>query len=95
MVSDQLFAAVKQVSLLVRDTAKADATKRTGGLARGYKVKDERDIVSINGSPRAAGRVYNSDPAAVADEFGNSRQPAKRTLRKAGAKIGEIKGEPG
>lgn len=95
MVSDDVFIAVKQIALLIRDTAKADATKKTGGLARGYKVQNRKELISVNGAPRAMAIVFNSDPAAVPDEFGTSRQAAKRTLRKAAGKIGELKGEPG
>jgi hypothetical protein len=95
MVSDDVFIAAKQIGFLIRDTAKQDVVKKTGALARGYKVENRKKLISINGAPRAMAVVFNSDPAAAADEFGNSRQQARRTLRKAAGKVGELKGEPG
>jgi hypothetical protein len=95
MVSDQVFIAVKQIAMDIRDTAKSDVRKKTGALARGYKVENGKKLIAINGAPRAMGIAFNSDPAAAPDEFGNSRQKGNRTLRRAAGKFGELKGEPG
>lgn len=95
MRSDQVFIPVKQIALDIRNVARATARKKTGALARGYKVNERKELLSINGAPRAIAKVVNSDPAAVPDEFGNSRQKGNRTLRKAASKFGDMKGEPG
>ena len=84
--------AAQDIQALVRSRV----TKRTGHQAESYKVNEHPAPVSVGGNPRATADVYSDDPAALADEFGNAkRRNPGRPLGKAGAIIGELRGEPG
>lgn len=71
-------------------------TKKTGAQAESYHVNENPAPVVLDGNPRATADVYSDDPAALADEFGNkNRRKPGRPLGKAGAEIGEMRGQPG
>lgn len=66
--------------------------RETGHLSRSYSIR--RAISSgpfdlpkakWEGGPRLVQVIESSDPAAVGGEFGNSRTPERRYLRRAGA----------
>jgi hypothetical protein len=62
-----------------------------------FKVNGAVAPVVVGGNPRAAAEVYNDSDHAAAIEFGNSRNGGRgqRVLRRAGASVGEMRGEPG
>jgi len=80
----------------IRDIAQATAPRSSDPdgeathMADEFKVNAKSKPVPVGGNPRVGAEVYNEDPAAAPQEFGNShvRNPS-RTLGKAGARIGE------
>lgn len=94
MVSDRVRDAAVQAAHDIAAIAAATATKRTGNYASGFKVNSDLAPRTMRGkSPRAYAQVYNSDPAAAPQEFGDRwGNPGHRTLRKAGDAIGNVAG---
>ncbi len=75
--------------------AQMRAGKDTGKTAESYKVNENPPPVTLQGNPRATADVYSDDINATRIEFGNKRTRAQRPLGKAGAEIGEMRGQPG
>lgn len=90
MLSDQAAQPVEAAAKDIRDRAEETATKRTGEMARNYKVVPGTPPGPVARNPRRYYDVINDDIAAVIEEFGRRYQPAKRTLRKAADAAGPV-----
>lgn len=89
--------AAKDIMAIAIATSPYDATRddREDHFVDHFGVNEESPPVVINKNPRVGAEVYNDSDHAPAVEFGNARVRGHRTLRRAGAKIGELRGEPG
>lgn len=90
LLSSQAYDPVEKAANDIRDRAAQTATKRTGDMARNYKVVRGTGPGPIGRNPRAYADVVNDDIAAVVEEFGRKGRPAKRTLRKAADAAGPV-----
>lgn len=73
-----------------RTLALAEASK-TGAYANSFRVNRRAPNLRVGGNIRATAHVYNNDPAAAPQEFGDRwGNRGKRILRRAGAKVGEL-----
>lgn len=105
MVSEQARQpAVEAAHDIARIAAENTRAASTGGthregvaLADNYKVNDKTAPVVIGGNPRVGAEVYNDLRHAAAVEFGTGKKRRKgtRALRRAGAAIGELRGDIG
>jgi hypothetical protein len=91
--SDQMLKPLYEAGHDVRAIAEATATKVTGSYAAGFKVDASAGVLLIGSFTRRIVTVVNEDPAAAPKEFGNRRTKADHTLAKAGAAVGEYRGE--
>jgi len=74
-------------------------------LADRYQVNPSTAPVVLAGNPRVGAEVFNDSIYAARYEFGDAEGvgrvqagnhgPGSRNLRKAGGKVGEMRGEPG
>lgn len=98
LMSNQALKPVLDAARDVAAIAKADTPRSGDGegtpMADSYKVV-RGGVIIVGGNPRQYAKVENGAPSAVPTEFGNSRVKAQRILRKAGGKVGELRGEPG
>lgn len=82
-----------------RDVAKiAAANEIAAGSkehAANFKVNDKTPPVTVAGNPRVGAEVYNDDRHSAVREFGRKRKGGTRALRRAGAVVGELKGDIG
>lgn len=71
------------------------APKNTTDYARAFRVNRRAGLISMRGNPRRYATVYNSDKAAAPVEFGGrkKRQRAEHVLLRAGAHVGQVRGE--
>lgn len=90
MLSSQAYDPVKKAANDIRQRAAETATKRTGEMARNYRVVKGTGPGPIERNPRAYADVVNDDIAAVVEEFGREGRPGKRTLRKAADAAGPV-----
>jgi len=98
LVSDQAREPVVAAAKDIADLAKQLAPRGKGTgvhMADQFRVNEHTPPVNIGGNPRVGAEVYNGDPAAAPNEFGGRRNPRHRMLGRAGARIGEWKGEVG
>lgn len=96
LLSEQARQPAVEAAEDIRALAASIVGKKTGKTAAGYKVNDKTAPVVIGGNPRVGADVFNDEQAALAQEFGNARtRNPSRPLGKAGAIVGEMKGEPG
>ena len=91
-------AAAKDISEAARDLALAEAT-RTGSFANAFE-SGVGGIMVVAGNPRVTAQVSNSDPAAMANEYGGrgalgSNVPERRILGRAAQPWHTAKGEIG
>lgn len=91
--SDQMLKPLYEAAHDVRAIAVASATKVTGAYAAGFKVDASAGILRIGSFKRRIVAVVNENPAAAPKEFGNKQTKADHTLAKAGAQVGEYRGE--
>jgi hypothetical protein len=88
MLSEQARKPAIGFSEAIADLAALTARRETGDYAKSFKVNRKPLPIEVAGNLRAIAEVYNSDRAAVTEEFGNARQPnPQRTLGKAGARF--------
>lgn len=98
LLSDQArepaIAAGRDIAALAKTTS-----PRSSGpgphMADQFKVNEKSAPVKIGGNPRVGVEVYNEDRAAAPNEFGGKYNKRHRMLGRAGAKIGEWRGEVG
>lgn len=90
---DPAVAAAKDVAKLA--AANSAAAHGSGDLASNYKVNGKTAPVVVGGNPRVGAEVYNDKRYAAAREFGRGRKNGTRALRRAGAAVGELKGDIG
>ena len=90
--SPELHKAIHDAAHDVRTIAAADAPKKTGALAEGFKVDAGHGVLVIGSYSRVIVAVVNEDPAAAPNEFGGRHNNANHTLGRAGAKVGEFRG---
>lgn len=91
---DPAVKAAHDIAEIARATAPrssvADTDEDVTHMADEFKVNEHSKPVLLGGNPRVGAEVYNEDPAAAPQEFGNSRvRNPSRTLGKAGARVGE------
>jgi hypothetical protein len=91
--SDQMLEPLREAGHDVRRIAQATAAKDTGAYAEGFKVDSGAGVLAIGRFRRRIVTVVNEDPAAAPNEFGNKKMKAQRTLGRAGAAVGEYRGE--
>lgn len=91
MVSRQIQKPIHDVAEAVKADAITLTPEATGALKSDYKVNDIAPV-TVNGAPRAASEVRNSNPAAAPVEFGGKRNAAVRPLGRAAAHHGDVKG---
>ena len=90
MLSQQIQDVVEQATDKVRAEAERTAPTDSGAYAKAFKTQTV--VTVVGGNPRVAGEVYNDDPAAPGQEFGDRwGNPARRTLGRAAEAAG---GEP-
>lgn len=94
MVSQQMQKPVTEIAEAIAVDAAADAPKKTGALAAGFEARPTAPTV-VNGAARVSAEVRNEDPAAAPNEFGGKRNKANRTLGRAAAKYGDVRGSEG
>lgn len=95
ILSDQMRDVTKAAAKDIRDIATATAPRSKGPgphMADQYEVSTSGVIV-IGGNPRVMCEVVNPDRAAAPNEFGTKNNKRRRTLGRAGALIGEFKGD--
>ncbi len=65
--------------------------------AANFKVNDQTPPVVVGGNPRVGAEVYNDKRYAARREFGAApdHRGATRSLRRAGAAVGELSGDIG
>lgn len=95
LISDRVAKVADEAGDDILDRARDGARpySRTGGLLEGYKskpvivsaVEGPAGPIPIEGGPRQAREIYNEDPAAAPNEFGNGTTPERRILRDAAA----------
>lgn len=91
--SEQMLEPLYQAAHDVRRIAAESARKDTGAYAAGFKVDAAAGVLRIGSFKRRIVAVVNEDPAAAPREFGNKHATADHTLAKAGAQVGEYRGE--
>jgi hypothetical protein len=96
LLSDQARDPAVKAAHDIRDIAEATAPRSSDPdgeathMADEFKVNSASPPVVAGGNPRVGAEVYNSDPAAAPQEFGNARvRNPSRTLGRAGASVGE------
>jgi hypothetical protein len=74
-----------------------DREDTDGHYVEHFGVNEHTAPVVVGGNPRVGAEVYNDSGHAAAVEFGNSRNGGRgqRILRRAGSKVGEMRGVPG
>lgn len=98
ILSNQAYDPVRKAANDIRDRARETATKRTGDMAKSYRVVKGELPGPVKHNPRAYADVINDDPAAIPDEFGRGpgkgkmgpRREGNRTLRKAADAAGPV-----
>lgn len=89
MKSQQMKQVANQAATAIAENAASLAREEamsTGAYARAFKVNRRQRNLSFRGNLRAASAVYNNDPAAPGQEFGDRwGNKGKRILLKAGA----------
>lgn len=97
LMSNQALEPVMEAAKDVAVIAKANTTRSADGkgipMADRYSTK-RGGVIVVGGNPRQFAVVENDAPHSAAVEFGNSRMEAQRPLRKAGGKVGELRGKP-
>lgn len=90
MRSDQVKVVAVAAAHDIADRAAELASKDTGNYARSFQVNAAARDLAVKGNLRAIAEVYNSDPAAAGQEFGDRwDNPPQRTLGLAGGEVGE------
>lgn len=94
--------AARDIAKLAAENSRAAAgggTHDSDGvsLADNYKVNEHTAPVIVGGNPRVGAEVYNDKRYAAAQEFGTGhrRRRGTRALRRAGAAVGELRGDIG
>ena len=98
ILSEQARRPAIEAAQHIAEIARARAPRGEGPgphMADQYKVNENPAPVVLAGNPRAGAEVFNEDINATRNEFGNKRTKAHRTLGKAGAEVGEMRGQPG
>lgn len=98
MLSDQIRDPTAEAARDVVDIASglAPRSNRPGPhMADQFKVNREAGVIKVSGNVRVKVEVYNEDPAAAPNEFGNGRTRRHRMLGRAGAEVGEFKPDGG
>lgn len=102
--------AAGDIALIAKATAARSTPGEKGSgdgthLADRYQVNENTAPVVVAGNPRVGAEVFNDAVYSARYEFGDAEKqgrvqagnhgPGSRNLRKAGGKIGELRGEPG
>lgn len=101
LMSDQTRGPAVEAARVIAAVARENARRSKGPgphLADSYKVNERGTpwVSKEHGNPHATAEVYSENEAAAPNEFGNAtfRRP-NRPLGRAGAEVGEMRGEPG
>jgi hypothetical protein len=98
MLSDQArkpaVEAAKDVARIAREMEDAAGAAT---YAANFRVNENTPPVVVAGNPRVGAEVYNDKRYAARREFGAKpgHRGATRSLRRAGAAVGELRGEIG
>lgn len=94
---DPVFEVTKDIEKLAGATAKRDNSSKSNihHYADGFKSLREGGALHVHRALRVMCLVYNDDPVALYNEFGNRKSKRLRTLGRAGAKYGDFKPDGG
>lgn len=101
IMSDRMRDVTAKVASDIAKTAKGLANRdhankrRVHDYADRFQVKREAGSIKVDRAFRVKVEVYNEDPVALYNEFGNKKSKRHRTLGRAGAMFGDFKPEGG
>jgi hypothetical protein len=101
IMSERMRGVVAEVAADIAKTAKRLANKdnsskrRVHHYADMFQVNREAGAIKVDRALRVKVEVYNPDPVALYNEFGNVKSKRHRTLGRAGAIFGDFKPEGG
>lgn len=98
IMSDQMRKPVVEVAddiaARARETANRDNSnkRRVHHYADEFQVNPDAGSIKVDKAFRVKVDVYNEDPVALYNEFGNKKSKRHRTLGRAGAEFGDFHG---
>lgn len=92
ILSDQVRNPTAEAAHGIAALAATMTHKKTGELASNYHVKKDAGTLKVDRNLRVKVEVFNDDPAAASEEFGNKHVgfPGHRALGRAGAVFGDL-----